>query len=115
MAVSEEIERDVPVREGVYGERVAAVEPGGIEYIADKERHGQYGAKSASIDKPPQQQVADDASDPKHGSGEHGLRGRVTGTGHHDGQPVCQKIGAQQVHEVNDPQKDGRGGAAFLE
>ena len=40
MAVSEEIESDVPVREGVYGERVAAVEPGGIEYIADKERHG---------------------------------------------------------------------------
>ena len=40
MAISEEIERDVPVREGEYGERVAAVEPGGIEYIADKERHG---------------------------------------------------------------------------
>lgn len=31
---------DVPVREGVYGERVAAVEPGGIEYIAPSERHG---------------------------------------------------------------------------
>jgi NCS1 nucleoside transporter family len=40
MAVSEEIEKDVPVREGEYGKRVAAVEPGGIEYIADKERHG---------------------------------------------------------------------------
>ena len=30
----------VPVREGVYGERVAAVEPGGIEYIPQGERHG---------------------------------------------------------------------------
>jgi purine-cytosine permease-like protein len=30
----------VPVREGVYGERVAAVEPGGIECIAASERHG---------------------------------------------------------------------------
>ena len=30
----------VPVREGTYGERVAAVEPGGVEYIADSERHG---------------------------------------------------------------------------
>ena len=30
----------IPVREGVYGERVVAVEPGGVEYIADSERHG---------------------------------------------------------------------------
>ena len=30
----------VPIREGVYGERVAAIEPGGIEYIAEEERHG---------------------------------------------------------------------------
>src|SRR6266540_4242613 len=30
----------VPVREGEYGERVVAVEPGGIEYIPDRERHG---------------------------------------------------------------------------
>ena len=30
----------VPVREGEYGERVAAVEPGGVEYIPDSERHG---------------------------------------------------------------------------
>jgi purine-cytosine permease-like protein len=30
----------VPVREGVYGKRVAAVEPGGVEYIAESERHG---------------------------------------------------------------------------
>src|SRR5919109_1782793 len=33
-------EAAVPVREGIYGERVAAVEPGGIEYIPDRERHG---------------------------------------------------------------------------
>jgi NCS1 family nucleobase:cation symporter-1 len=33
-------ERGVPVREGVYGDRVAAVEPGGIEYIPESERHG---------------------------------------------------------------------------
>jgi nucleobase:cation symporter-1, NCS1 family len=37
---SEEVERHVPVREGDYGERVATVEPGGVEYIALKERHG---------------------------------------------------------------------------
>jgi NCS1 family nucleobase:cation symporter-1 len=30
----------VPVREGVYGDRVAAVEPGGIEFISERERHG---------------------------------------------------------------------------
>ena len=30
----------VPVREGVYGDRVAAVEPGGIEFISEQERHG---------------------------------------------------------------------------
>ncbi|HYZ03128.1 MAG TPA: cytosine permease, partial [Candidatus Binatia bacterium] len=33
-------EAAVPVREGIYGERVAAVEPGGIEYIPSGERHG---------------------------------------------------------------------------
>jgi purine-cytosine permease-like protein len=31
---------DVPVREGEYGARVVAVEPGGIEYIPAAERHG---------------------------------------------------------------------------
>jgi NCS1 nucleoside transporter family len=31
---------DVPVREGDYGERVMAVEPGGVEFIALSERHG---------------------------------------------------------------------------
>jgi NCS1 nucleoside transporter family len=30
----------LPVREGDYGDRVVAVEPGGIEYIPDSERHG---------------------------------------------------------------------------
>jgi purine-cytosine permease-like protein len=36
----EEVEKHVPVREGEYGERVATVEPGGVEYISLKERHG---------------------------------------------------------------------------
>ena len=36
----EEVEKHVPVREGEYGERVAAVEPGGVEYIPLRERHG---------------------------------------------------------------------------
>lgn len=35
-----ELEADIPVREGDYGDRVMAVEPGGIEYIALEERHG---------------------------------------------------------------------------
>ena len=30
----------VPIREGDYGSKVVAVEPGGIEYIASSERHG---------------------------------------------------------------------------
>jgi NCS1 family nucleobase:cation symporter-1 len=37
---SEEVEKHVPVREGEYGARVATIEPGGVEYIALKERHG---------------------------------------------------------------------------
>src|ERR1700730_6893420 len=40
MAMTEDIEPGVLVREGVYGDRVLAVEPGGNEYIADSERHG---------------------------------------------------------------------------
>lgn len=40
MATAPDIERLVPVREGEYGDRVAAVEPGGIEYIRRQERHG---------------------------------------------------------------------------
>ncbi|GAC1339772.1 MAG: cytosine permease [Candidatus Dormibacteria bacterium] len=41
-AVSAPVEPDafVPVREGEYGERVAAIEPGGVEFIAQAERHG---------------------------------------------------------------------------
>lgn len=30
----------VPIREGRYGDSVVAIEPGGIEYIAEEERHG---------------------------------------------------------------------------
>jgi NCS1 nucleoside transporter family len=40
MAAVQEVEKHVPVREGDYGERVATVEPGGVEYIALRERHG---------------------------------------------------------------------------
>ena len=40
MQTSEEVEKHVPVREGDYGARVATVEPGGVEYIALRERHG---------------------------------------------------------------------------
>src|SRR5256885_13716100 len=40
MQTVEEVEKHVPVREGDYGERVATVEPGGVEYISLKERHG---------------------------------------------------------------------------
>src|SRR2546427_6474843 len=40
MQTVQEVEKHVPVREGDYGERVATIEPGGVEYIALKERHG---------------------------------------------------------------------------
>ena len=36
----QEVEQHVPVREGDYGEKVATVEPGGVEYIPLRERHG---------------------------------------------------------------------------
>lgn len=36
----QEVEQHVPVREGEYGTRVATVEPGGVEYIPLRERHG---------------------------------------------------------------------------
>ena len=36
----QEVEKHVPIREGDYGEKVATVEPGGVEYIALRERHG---------------------------------------------------------------------------
>jgi NCS1 nucleoside transporter family len=35
-----ELEAQVPVREGEYGARITAVEPGGVEYIPERERHG---------------------------------------------------------------------------
>jgi len=40
MSAVQDIEQLVPVREGEYGEAVAAVEPGGIEFISLHERHG---------------------------------------------------------------------------
>jgi len=40
MQTVQEVEKHVPVREGEYGEKVATIEPGGVEYIALKERHG---------------------------------------------------------------------------
>src|SRR3981081_1203 len=40
MQTAEQVGKDVPIREGEYGERVATVEPGGVEYIALRERHG---------------------------------------------------------------------------
>ncbi len=40
MASVTDVDVHVPVREGEYGERVAAIEPGGIEYIPLSERHG---------------------------------------------------------------------------
>jgi purine-cytosine permease-like protein len=40
VATTTDVETQVPVREGDYGSKVAAVEPGGIEYIPDSERHG---------------------------------------------------------------------------
>src|SRR3977135_1118481 len=40
MQTADEVEKHVPVREGEYGERIATVEPGGVEYIALRERHG---------------------------------------------------------------------------
>ena len=40
MATATPADAGVPVREGVYGDRVVAIEPGGAEFIADSERHG---------------------------------------------------------------------------
>ncbi len=42
-AVVDEGEAGVPVREGDYGASVAAIEPGGVEYIPRAERHGTPG------------------------------------------------------------------------
>src|SRR5256885_9111697 len=40
MQTVQEVDKHVPVREGEYGDRVATVEPGGVEYISLRERHG---------------------------------------------------------------------------
>src|SRR5437763_3432622 len=40
MATTVPVDVHVPVREGEYGEKVAAIEPGGVEYIPLAERHG---------------------------------------------------------------------------
>src|SRR5260370_3883746 len=40
MQTADQVGKDVPIREGDYGERVATIEPGGVEYIAVRERHG---------------------------------------------------------------------------
>ncbi len=40
VATTTDIDAQVPVREGEYGSKVTAVEPGGVEYIPDRERHG---------------------------------------------------------------------------
>jgi purine-cytosine permease-like protein len=40
MQTVDDVEKHVPIREGDYGERVATIEPGGVEYIALRERHG---------------------------------------------------------------------------
>jgi NCS1 family nucleobase:cation symporter-1 len=40
VATNSDLDAHVPVREGEYGSRVAAIEPGGIEYIPERERHG---------------------------------------------------------------------------
>jgi purine-cytosine permease-like protein len=40
MLAVEETETGVPIREGEYGASVAAIEPGGVEYIPQSERHG---------------------------------------------------------------------------
>jgi len=40
VATTTDLDAGVPVREGEYGSKVTAVEPGGIEYIPDRERHG---------------------------------------------------------------------------
>ena len=40
MATTTEVDAQVPVREGDYGSKVSAIEPGGVEYIPERERHG---------------------------------------------------------------------------
>src|SRR5260221_3009679 len=38
MAIADDVH--VPAREGDYGEKIVAIEPGGVEYIPLRERHG---------------------------------------------------------------------------
>lgn len=40
MATTTDVEAQVPVREGEYGSKVTTIEPGGVEYIPERERHG---------------------------------------------------------------------------
>jgi nucleobase:cation symporter-1, NCS1 family len=40
MADTSRTESPVPIREGVYGDRVVTIEPGGVEFIPLSERHG---------------------------------------------------------------------------
>ena len=40
VATVTDVDTHVPVREGEYGSKVAAVEPGGVEFIPERERHG---------------------------------------------------------------------------
>jgi len=40
MSATTDVDVHIPVREGDYGERVVAIEPGGVEYIPLSERHG---------------------------------------------------------------------------
>ncbi|HEY8738208.1 MAG TPA: cytosine permease, partial [Candidatus Dormibacteraeota bacterium] len=40
MATTRGLDAPVPVREGEYGSKVTTIEPGGVEYIPERERHG---------------------------------------------------------------------------
>src|SRR5260370_18179166 len=40
MQTADQVGKEVPIGEGDYGEKVATVGPGGVEYIALRERHG---------------------------------------------------------------------------
>jgi NCS1 nucleoside transporter family len=40
VATTTEVGAPLPVREGDYGSKVTAIEPGGVEYIPERERHG---------------------------------------------------------------------------
>jgi len=40
VATTRGLDAPVPVREGEYGSKVTTIEPGGVEYIPERERHG---------------------------------------------------------------------------